>query len=414
VGFVQSLLPNPANAHHFDFLWQICLVIVAVKAAGHLSRKLGQPSVFGKLIVGLVLGPAALGWISPVPLLNELAEIGVILLMFLAGLETDVAQFRQGALGSTWVAIGGVVLPFLFGWGAATLYGHTGATALFIGVLLVATSVSISVQTLRELHRLRSREGVTILGAAVIDDVLGIIVLSVVLGLAAPGAGGAGAAGIAALLLKMFIFFGAASLVGMYILPFLFKFFGKMEVTATRLALGICVALGFAYAAELFGIAGIVGAYLAGLMIAVTPATDKQMVHDLEQTAFAFVVPFFFVSVGLRADLSDFSLSTIEFITVLTVLAVLSKLVGCGAGALLARFNLRSSLGIGCGMVARGEVGLIVAAIGLDRGLIGNELFTAMVVLVLVTTLITPPLLKLTFRPSPATDHQQGATTSHV
>lgn len=378
-----------------SFLLDIMVVLVAVKLAGHLSQRLGQPSVLGKLLVGLLIGPAALNLVHPTSMIAELSEVGVILLMFLAGLETNLKDFRESALRALMVAIGGVVVPFLGGWGVATAWGYGGLTAVFTGVLLVATSVSISVQTLRELGHLKGRSGVTILVAAVLDDVMGIIVLSVVLGMAGGGAaaGGHGGGSMGLLLTKMIVFFAAAGLVGWKLVPPLIRWFSKFKVGAPMLAIGIVVALGFAYAAEMAGLAGIIGAYLAGLTLSATDFRDKLM-HTVEETASGFFVPFFFVSVGLSAQFAGLTGSFLLFVVVLCAVAVITKLAGCGLGARLAGFNTKDAFGIGSGMVARGEVGLIVAGIGLEQGL----LYTAMVAVSLVTTLVTPPLLKTAFR----------------
>jgi Kef-type K+ transport system membrane component KefB len=384
-----------------SFLLEVAIVLVSVKLAGQASKLLGQPSVLGKLLVGVLVGPAVLNLVHPSAMMAELSELGVIMLMFLAGLETNMADIRRSAIPATLVAVGGVILPFIGGWGTASLWGYPLATAVFTGVLLVATSVSISAQTLRELGHLKSRPGTTILAAAVLDDVLGIVVLSVVLGtlggdVAAGAAGGHGGDSIGLLLVKMAVFFGAAALVGWKVLPPLIRRFAKFHVGAPLLAAGIITAVTFAYAAEMAGLAGIIGAYMAGL--ALSGADFKgRMMHDLEQTAFGSFVPFFFVSVGLSAKFGGMSASFLGFVAVVVLVAIVTKIVGGGLGARLAGFPFRPSLGIGAGMVARGEVGLIVASLGLERGLIEPELYTAMVIVSLLTTLVTPPLLKAVF-----------------
>ena len=383
----------------FDFLWQFVLILFAVKMAGHLSKKIGQPAVFGELLVGILLGPALLGWITIDPegggMLKSLAEVGVILLMFLAGLETDVNEFRKTASGSTLVALGGVLLPFIAGFAVGLSFGYEYSTAIFIGTLLVATSVSISVQTLRELGKLQSKEGITILGAAVLDDVLGIIILSVVIGFTA-SSGGGGGMDLFLLLIKIVAFFLLTILIGRKVLPRIFKWASKLMNTEVVLTFGIITALGFAYFAELFGMAGIVGSYFAGMMLSLTNFR-QELFQKIETVSFSFFVPIFFVSIGVMADISGLSSGMIFHIVILTLVAVLTKLIGGGLGARLAGFNWRSSAGIGSGMIARGEVGLIVASIGISKQLIDNELFTAMVIIVLVTTVVTPPLLKIFF-----------------
>ncbi|OYD07712.1 cation:proton antiporter [Paludifilum halophilum] len=393
-------LVDAEKLEEFHFLLELVLILVAVKLAGHLSRKIGQPSVFGELLVGIVLGPALLGWITVDPdhpgLIIELAEVGVILLMFLAGLETDVEEFKKTAYGSSLVAVGGVIFPLILGFATGLMFGYDYSTSIFIGTLLVATSVSISVQTLRELGKLQTKEGVTILGAAVLDDVLGIIILSMVVGFAAGSGGGGSVIDIVLLLAKIVVFFVLIFLTGRYVLPRLFRWASNLMTTEVLLTFGLIAALGFAYFAEMFGLAGIVGSYFAGLMLSLTKYRHE-LFEKVEVVAFSFFVPVFFVSIGVRADLSGITADILFLILILCIVAILTKLIGGGLGAKLAGFNWRSSAGIGAGMVARGEVGLIVASIGLGRNLIDDELFTVTVIIVLVTTLVTPPMLKMLF-----------------
>jgi Kef-type K+ transport system membrane component KefB len=393
--FFDAVVNAFEGAEGYYFLFELALIVFAVKLFGHWSVKLGQPSVFGKLLAGIILGPTLLNLIHPSSLISELAEVGVILLMFMAGLETDMQEFRKSALAATSVAVAGVIVPFFGGLLVSSLFGYSITTAVYVGALLVATSVSISVQTLKELGRLKSREGVTILGAAVLDDVLGVITLSAVLGFTAGGAdGGSGFGEILTVLVKIVVVFAIAVLFGYYVLPKVIAWFKKLEVTQTLLAIGIISALLFAYLAELFGVAGIVGAYVCGLMLSLTPYREE-LAHKVESFSYPFFVPMFFFNIGLIANFREMSTGIIWFSLVLAVVAVLTKIVGCGLGAKLAKFSTRSSIGIGAGMIARGEVGLIIAMIGIDRGLIDNDLFGAAIIVVLVSTLVTPPLLKL-------------------
>lgn len=396
--FLQQLRPDPETLSAFSFIWQAVLVVIGVKLAGQLSARLGQPSVLGKLLVGVILGPAVLGWLQPSEFVHQLSEIGVIFLMFLAGLETDLEEFWRSAGRGVVVAVAGVLVPLVGGWAVAQAFGYENIEAVFVGVLLVATSVSISVQTLRELGRLRSQEGVTILAAAVIDDVLGLMVLSLTLGLAgaSAGQGASPVVGLAALGVKLVIFFIVAALAARYVMPPLLRWVRSFRVSVPLAAFGLAMALGFAFGAEAFGLAGIVGAYLGGLLLG-----SSDLKHELfgqaESIAYSFFTSFFFAGVGLAVSFSGMTPQFAVFAGILTVVAVATKLVGCGLGARLSRFTWTSSWRIGSGMTARGEVGLIVASIGLSRGIIHQELYTAMVIVALVTTLVTPPLLKLTF-----------------
>ena len=377
----------------FYFLFELAFIVLAVKVMGHLSVKIGQPSVFGKLLVGIILGPSILNLVHPNPLISELAEIGVILLMFLAGLETDFDEFKKNAFASTTVAVGGVVLPFIGGYVLAWLFGFETSVAIYVGTLLVATSVSISVQTLRELGKLKTREGTTILGAAVLDDVLGIIVLSAVLGLTAGGSSG-GWGDLFLVIVKIIVFFIIAGLIGYYLLPSLLKVMERLQVSQPLLAFAVIVALLFAYLGELFGVAGIVGSYLCGLMLSLTPYREE-LTHKVETFSYPFFVSFFFANIGLTANFREINTDIIWFSILLAIVAILGKVFGGALGAKVARFSTSSSFGIGAGMVARGEVGLIVAMIGIERGIISNDLFSAALIVVISSTLVTPPLLKL-------------------
>lgn len=384
-----------------NFLLEACVILIGVLAAGRVSQRLGQPAVLGQLLVGVLFGPALLGWLQPGQLISEIAEIGVVLLMFIAGLETRFEDIQRNAFAATLVAVLGVALPFVGGWLITTLWGFDPTTAIFTGVLLVATSVSISAQTLKELGYLQSRPGVTILAAAVLDDVLGIVVLSVVLGSLGAADGGHGAAPLPLLLGRMAGFFAVAILVGYWLLPLLMRPVARMEGSLPLLTVAISVALAFAWAAEFAGLAGIIGSYLAGLMLSLTELREKIM-HEVEHIAYAFFVPFFFANVGLSATFAGMTGPFLFFVLLLVLVAAVTKIAGCGVGALLARFPVRDATAVGVGMMARGEVGLIIATIGLDQGLLQAELYTAMVFVSLGTTLLTPPLLKAVFRGRPA------------
>ncbi|MEK5441382.1 MULTISPECIES: cation:proton antiporter [unclassified Fredinandcohnia] len=408
----DSIVTSVQEASGFYFLFELAIIVFAVKLVGHLSTKIGQPSVFGKLLVGIILGPSLLGIIHPNELISELAEVGVILLMFLAGLETDLKEFKKNAFASTSVAIGGVILPFLGGMGLSIAFGFDTTVAIYMGVLLVATSVSISVQTLRELGKLKSREGVTILGAAVLDDVLGIIILSAVLGLMAGGAAGAGGiSSILILLVKIALFFVLAIAIGYFVLPKLLKVFQRFNVSQTVLSFAVIVALLFAYMGEVFGVAGIVGSYVCGLMLSLTPQSEE-MTHKVETFSYPFFVPLFFVNIGLVANFREVNPEILWFSILLALVAIVGKVLGGALGAKVAKFSTSSSFGIGAGMVARGEVGLIIAMIGIERGIISNDLFSSAIIVVIATTLVTPPLIKLLMKTE--TDGNQIETKKSV
>jgi Kef-type K+ transport system membrane component KefB len=394
----NSTVPTPwrkglrMEEHHspVELLPMLAAILIGAKLAGRLSQRIGLPSVFGELVLGLVLGPSLLNLIRPNDPLALLAEVGVILLMFRAGLETDLVQMRQVGLAATIVALGGVLLPFGGGFALGRMFGMSDLPALFVGAVLTATSVSISAEVLRELGHLRGKVGATILGAAVIDDVLGVLVLSLVLGLAGKGdpliAVG-----------QMAVFFPAAWFIGDRLLPQLRKIEHLAGGQDTVLAILLGLVMLFAWAAEALGsVADITGAYLLGIVVARYTDEEHVVHHGSSALAYAFVVPVFFVNIGLEANVT--SLGAAPLFTILMVLlAIAGKVVGCGVGALTMRMSPREALQIGIGMTARGEVALVMIAAGRAAGLVNDTLFTATIVMALVTTLITPPLLRLAF-----------------
>jgi Kef-type K+ transport system membrane component KefB len=398
--------------HLLQLLLMLALIVAAAKLSAAAANRIGQPAVFGEILAGLVLGPTVLDVLAwpmfahalqpahgapPGPLIEsvrDLAEVGVILLMFIAGLETDIAEMRRVGRVAFWAAFGGVVLPLAGGAVTAMAFGlPLFWTGLFIGTILTATSVSISAQTLMELNALRTREGSTILGAAVIDDVMGIILLSVVVAFAR-------ASGGVWMVVRMVFFFGGAILLGRY-----FERVGawadRLAVSQSLLAVVLVVALLYAWAAEYVGgVAAITGSYLAGVLFAQTrfKTAIDQGIHPL---TYSMLVPVFFISIGLLANgraLGD----QVLFTGLLVVVAIVTKAAGCGIFARLSGFTMAESVRVGAGMISRGEVGLIVAGYGLANGLIGLDVFSAAVIMVLATTMVTPPLLRLTFprRPS--------------
>lgn len=375
-----------------EFIFVLMLILLFTKLAGHLSVKLGQPAVLGKLISGIVLGPAVLGWVQDSDFIHYMSEIGVLLLMFIAGMETDLAQLRRNWKSAFAVAVGGILLPFLGGMAVGEWFGFAQHNALFLGALLSATSVSISVQVLQEMNKLNSPEGATILGAAVVDDILVVILLAVLMSFFGTGA----EVSISLLIGKKIFFFAVALLAGWLLVPWLMKRFAPLKVTEATATAALVICFAYAYFAERMGMAGIIGAFAAG--IAVGQTSFKHVVEaKVGPVAYSLFVPVFFVSIGLSVTFAGAG-SQIPFMFVLTVVAILGKLLGGGAGARLTGFNTKSSVVVGVGMISRGEVALIIASTGLASGLLQPEYFTAVIIVVIATTLVTPPLLKAVFR----------------
>ncbi|WP_145410541.1 cation:proton antiporter [Paenibacillus xylanexedens] len=375
-----------------EFILSLALILIFTKLAGHISVRLGQPSVLGKLIVGVILGPALLNWVPKSDFIHYMAEIGVLLLMFIAGLETDLDQLKKNWKSAFAVAVGGVILPFIGGYGAAVGFGMSQTHALFFGLLFCATSVSISVQTLKDMNQLSSREGTTILGAAVVDDVLVVVLLAVMMSLLGTGAGDIS---IGLLIGKKLLFFVMIIAAGWFLVPRIMKWMEPLKVTETVITAGLIICFGFSYFAEWMGVAGIIGAFAAGIAISQT-SFKHEVETKLEPIAYGIFVPVFFVSIGLNVQFDGVG-SQIGFIVVISLIAIVTKLLGGGAGALLTGFDRKSSLAIGSGMISRGEVALIIASTGLASGLLDSKYFTSVVIMVIITTLVTPPLLKITF-----------------
>jgi len=388
-----------------DFLQLAVLLIIilaAAKLSGYLSTLIHQPAVFGELLVGVLLGPTLLN-ITGLPFITnthifdfiaELGEIGVLLLMFLAGLELHLKDLAKNTRVAAIAGILGVILPVGMGLIFGELTGMDFNHALFLGLTLGATSVSISAQVLIELKQIRSKVGLALLGAAVFDDILVILLLSIFLALLG---GGGNFLQILLVFGKMILFLGLSAGFGLYILPRLSRWASKLPISQNVTTLAIIILLVYGLAAELLGgMAAITGTFVAGLMFARTPE-KRQIETNLHALSYAFFVPIFFISIGLSVDLRSMDLQTVWMILGISVVAILGKIIGSGGGALMAKFTWREALLIGIGMVSRGEVGLIIAKIGLDSGYLSSELFSSIIGMILITTLVTPPLLRFVF-----------------
>lgn len=387
-----------------QLILELAILIIAAKFAGLISTRLRQPAVLGELLAGLVLGPSILGmlqWsIFAAPhneeIIIELAEIGVILLMFMAGLEVDIAEMLRAGRVAVTAGVLGVIVPLLLGGLVSLLFNYSLLGSVFIGLILTATSVSISAQTLLELGVIKSREGLALLGAAVVDDVLVILVLSIFL--AVTGSGSAGTpSGVLNVVGSMALFFIIAIPIGLWVLPRLTHRVERLPISEGLMSWAIVVTLLFAFAAEAFGqIAAITGAFMAGIFFGRT-RLRHEVTEGMHTIAYAFFVPLFLVSIGLQADAHTLGSTGILFVLAITLVAIVSKVIGAGLGARLAGLQWPSALRVGVGMISRGEVGLIVAAIGLREGFISESVFASMVMMVLLTTLVTPFLLRRAF-----------------
>jgi Kef-type K+ transport system membrane component KefB len=402
------------------FTLTLAIIVVAAKVSGYVSVRLKQPAVLGELLIGLLLGPTLLGMLQW-PLLgaghleetiHQLAHLGVLFLMFIAGLEVDLGTMFQTGRPAVLAGSLGVVTPVLLGALVMLPFGFGFQESLAVGLVLAATSVSISAQTLIELGVLRSRVGMALLGAAVVDDILAILLLSVFMALATGGGGGVGA--VAWVLFRMVAFLGLATAVGMLLIPRLAKVVRKLPISEGTMALALVVTLLYAWAAEAWGgIAAITGAFLAGLIFARTPVR-RALEEGMHTLAYSWLVPVFFVSIGLSVDARGLGWNDALLVLTIIVVAVVSKVVGAGLGARWGGFSNRQALQLGAGMVSRGEVGLIVAAAEVDAGLINDRIFASVVLMVLATTLLAPILLRALYsetdrHPQPAQEPATGS-----
>ncbi len=379
-----------------QFLLSISVILVSTKAFGLLSGKLQLPQVVGALLAGLILGPAFLGVLEPTELLHMLAELGVVIIMFGAGLETSISDLKASGKNSFFIAMLGVAIPLGSGILLMNVFGESTdiLQAIFLGTILTATSVSITVATLKELGKLSTKVGNTILAAALIDDVLGLVCLTIVTGAAG------GNTDILIVLLKIVLFFVFAAIVGVLVNKLSLWYNKKINSDDLRrlpvAAFALCLFM--AWSAEaIFGVADIIGAFAAGLMVATTPK-HLYIETKMQPLSYLLLTPIFFANIGLSVTLPSMTPSIILFTVLLIVFGVFSKLIGCGGVSRLCGFSNRQSLQIGLGMVCRGEVALIVANKGLALGLLPEQYFGPIVIMVVFCAVVTPALLKLAFR----------------
>ena len=385
----------------YEFLFDIALILMSTKLLGLLTKQIKLPQVVGALLAGLLLGPACLNILHETDFIIQLAELGVIVLMFTAGLETDINELKKSGKASLIIAILGMIIPLAGGFILASIFNKGGisdASALpflqniFIGIILTATSVSITVETLKELGKLSTRAGNAILGAAIIDDILGVIALTVVTSATDPNVS------IAVVLIKIVLFFIVGGLAG-----FLFSKFMETSMRRSKMDLRRFVILSFvfclilSYCAEhFFGVADITGAFMAGLFLSNAPRKHYIM-NRFETTAYMLLSPIFFASIGIKVVIPEMTPALITFSIALVIIAILTQVLGCALGAKMCKYSTTEAIQIGTGMVSRGEVALIVASKGASLGLMGSIFFGPIVIMVVITTVITPILLKIVF-----------------
>ncbi|NLK98311.1 cation:proton antiporter [Defluviitalea saccharophila] len=374
------------------FLLDIAIILLFTKIFGLITKRFSMPQVLGALLAGLILGPAGIDLLHETEFLSSVAELGVIVLMFSAGLETDLKELRKSGKASLIIAIIGVIVPLLGGALVSFIFNKNILQDIFIGVILTATSVSITVETLQEMGKLKTESGTAILGAAVIDDILGIIALTLVTSTATPNA-----PNIFIVLLKILGFFAVCIVAGL-LFYYLFQWLSQHEGKKRRIpifSLAFCLVL--SYLAEEFGVADITGAYIAGLILCNT-LQAHYIGRRVEIISYMFLSPIFFASIGIKTSIMGMDGRIILFTVLIVAVAILTKIVGCGLGAKLCGYTSKESYRIGVGMISRGEVALIVANKGAAVGLMQEAFFAPIIIMVIITTLVTPIWLKFAYR----------------
>lgn len=376
----------------YKYLLDIGLILLSVKIFTLITQKVKMPKVLGGLIAGIVLGPAMLNIVQNSPILEALSKFGIILIMFLAGMETSIKKFIANSNKYVIIASIGVIVPLILGTIFSLIYIQDLKTNLFFGAVITATSVSITVETLIEMKKIKSNVGLAILGAGVVDDVIGILFLTIVM-----NSGNLQISTFAIMILKILLFFGIAVISGLLLFKVFEKVEQKDEKTEKMPTYSIAFALILSYIAERLGVSGIIGAYIAGLVIGNTEK-GRKIKGKIDLVVHMIFSPIFFASVGLNLGRINFGMDVWMFILIFTVVTILSKIIGNGIGARICGYSKEKAVQIGIGMATRGEVALIMASEAKKIGIINEEIFSIVIITVLLVTLITPILLHYSFK----------------
>jgi len=384
----------------YRYLLDIALILLSTKCLSLLTRRFNLPQVVGALLAGLILGPAMFNILNETEFISQMAELGVIVLMFTAGLESNIDELKESGKASLIIASLGVIIPLFGGFAVAEMFKNeeivnvsSTVQSIFIGIVLTATSVSITVETLKELGKLSTRSGNAILGAAIIDDILGILALTVITSISDQQVN------LKTVILKVIGFFIFALISGLIIAVLFDKWTHKYNVDKRRFvifAFVICLLMSFS-AEEFFGVADITGAFIAGLILSKNNERDY-IKNRFETVSYMLLSPMFFASIGICITLPKMDLRILSLTLLLTIVAIFTKIIGCGVGAKICRYTNKESVQIGIGMISRGEVALIVASKGMALGLMSDYFVGPIIIMVLITTIITPVFLKMVFK----------------
>ncbi|WP_298126652.1 cation:proton antiporter [uncultured Clostridium sp.] len=384
----------------YKYLLDIALILLSTKLLGLVTRRFNLPQVVGALLAGVILGPSVLNILHETNFITRMAELGVIVLMFTAGLESDIIKLKSTGKHSFIIALLGVIIPLVGGTIVAYIFNDGSLTTVsellqnvFIGTILTATSVSITVETLKELGKISEKSANVILGAAVIDDVLGILVLTLVSSLADSSIN------IWIVIIKILGFLAFSLVIGYLLYVFFDKWISKYDIDKRRFVIGafvICLLLSF-LAEEFFGVADITGAFIAGVILSKNKETSY-IANRFDIISYMLLSPIFFASIGINMTIPKMSISVVVMTIVLIIVAILTKIIGCGIGAKLCGYSNCEVIQIGIGMISRGEVALIVANKGMKLGIMNSYFLPSIIIMVIITTIITPILLKRAYK----------------
>lgn len=382
----------------FKYLVSVSIILISTKILGGMTEKIRLPQVVGALIAGVLIGPSVFSIVEDTSFINQVAEIGVIILMFMAGLDTDINQLKRNGISYFVIAIFGVLIPLIGGFLTYMLYFKMNTAlnvdftkALFVGVILTATSVSITVEALRELGTLKGKVGNSILGAAILDDIIGIVILTIVTSFKDTDIS------ISTVLIKILVYFAVIVVFGFAVAFVASRIDIRIEEKRRSIYVFSLVLI-ISYLTERYaGIADITGAYLTGIVFC-RFSIRNELVKKMDTLSYLFFAPIFFASIGLKTDIESFDKSMILFTVILTTVAILTKVIGAGFGAWLCKYSKKESINIGIGMISRGEVALIIAQKGFNLGIVDKAMFSPIVIMIIVTTIITPIILKYSMK----------------
>lgn len=373
-----------------EFIGVLCLILISTTIASHFSRRFGIPAVIGQLLIGILLGNAGLKVVHPDILVDDFSEIGVILLMFLAGIESDLSLLRKYFRPGMYVAVLGILFPVVLGTLGGNVFHIAMNQSFFLGLILAATSVSISVEVLKELNVINTKEGSTILGASVVDDILVVLIVSLSMSFLGAKGGNDGPLGI--MLIEQVLFFVAIFFLIRWGAPYLMRLSKKLLAESSVIIVSLILCLSMSYLADFIGLSSVIGAFFTGVAIGQTKVWNEVQ-YNVEAIGYAVFIPVFFVSIGLEISFNGIGNQLLLIVTI-TVLAILSKLFGGFIGGKLAGFSNHSSLMVGSGMISRGEMALIIVQLGFQAQLVTKEYYSAFILVILFTTLSSPFLLK--------------------